>query len=157
MKHTKCFIFGSNESGFHGAGTAGFAFRGESANTWRNCPIMREAMIHGPGYVGKLAVFGIGRGFQVGSRGCSYAIATVTRPGALRSIPLEEMRRQTKELVEFMRGHPNVEFALTPFGAGYAGWNKTDMQPIWEMILSEPNGRWSKTVTSTSIINKADT
>jgi hypothetical protein len=31
-------VFGSNRSGFHGAGSAGLAFRGDSRNTWRSDP-----------------------------------------------------------------------------------------------------------------------
>lgn len=157
MNYNKCFIFGSNEQGFHGAGTAGFALRGEAANTWRDCPIMKAAMAHGPGYKGKLATFGVARGYQEGTKGCSYAIATVTRPGHRRSITLADITKQVMRLVAFMRLNPDVTFAMTPFGAGYAGYTQEEMQPIWDCVLKEPNCRWSTTVTSTAYPQKQDT
>jgi len=141
------FVFGSNDSGFHGAGMAGFAFRGDPANTWRECPIMRAAMGHGAGYKGLLAVFGQAQGFQEGTMGKSYAIQTVTRPGNRRSVSLPFIDKQVDNLVLFMREHPELDFCLTPFGCGFAGYFKYEMRPIWDKILTEPNGRWSDLVT----------
>jgi len=37
LASNEVFVFDSNESGFHGAGAAGFAFSGTCANDWRTC------------------------------------------------------------------------------------------------------------------------
>ena len=78
------FVFGSNRDGFHGAGGAGLACRGDAANTWRRDDWFKRAMVAPPGdpaRVGRWAVFGVARGFQVGRSGRSYAVQTIERPG----------------------------------------------------------------------------
>lgn len=149
--NTNVFIFGSNLQGFHGAGTAGYAMRGESANTWRTCPIMQAAIKHGPGFKGKLAVFGEAEGLMQGTQGWSYAIPTVTKPGAKRSIPLATINGAVFTLLECMREHPDYTFCLTPFGCGYAGYSFEEMRPQYERILAMPNGRWATTVPQSVI------
>ena len=62
-------IFGSNCAGFHGAGSAGFAFRGDSRNNWRNDSIFLRAIGAPDGSeekVGKFAIFGQARGLMQG-------------------------------------------------------------------------------------------
>jgi hypothetical protein len=137
------FIFASNSSGFHGAGSAGFAFRGTSANTWRNCPIMNAARSGGERQ-GVYAVYGVSRGFQTGKKGSSYAIETVTKPGAKRSIPISDIAMQVVGLIGYIRENPTWTFCLTKIGAGYAGYTEAEMQPLWDSMLAEPNCRWAK-------------
>jgi hypothetical protein len=139
----KVFIFGSNGTGFHGAGSAGYAFRGDSKNNWRECLIMKEAIKHGPGFKGKIAEFGKARGFQTGTlkNVGSYAIQTVIAPGKLRSIPLKEIESQIDELILFMRKNPSWEFCLTPIGTGYAGYKIEEIKPLLNKCLNEPNCR----------------
>lgn len=137
------FVFGSNKEGFHGAGGASFAFSGSYVNKWRECPLCQEA-INGGEKKGLMAEWGVSRGYQEGriSTLGSYAIQTVVKPGAKRSVPLKEIRRQVEEeLVPFMKEHPDWEFTTSRFAAGYGGYTLPEMAPIWEMITSQPNGK----------------
>lgn len=142
LKPSDIFVFGSNEGGFHGAGAAGYAMRGTSANTWRDDPAFLAAMkapIGSQTRRGKWAVFGIGRGFQQGTEGCSYAIATVTKPGAKRSIPLKEIAAQMKELGQFASEHPEMEFFCAIVGGGYNGYSKEEINKLYTLWQSAPS------------------
>lgn len=44
LEANEIFVFGSNAEGFHGAGSAGMACRGEGKNTWRDDEWFREAL-----------------------------------------------------------------------------------------------------------------
>lgn len=127
------FVFGSNEGGFHGAGTAGLAFRGDSRDNWRDDPLMQGAIGH-PGTKGLWAVFGVGRGYQEGTAGKSFAVATVTRPGARRSVPRREIYFQLVNLWTLAASRPDLEFLVTPLGEGYAGWSRAEMAEVWEYL-----------------------
>lgn len=101
LNRNEIFVFGSNSGGFHGAGSAGMAMRGDSRNTWRNDPSFLLAMNsakHSPDRIGKWAVFGVARGFQTGKEGSAYGIETIRRPGQLRSISLSEIQAQFQNL-----------------------------------------------------------
>ena len=132
------FVFGSNVQGFHGAGSAGFAFRGDSRNTWRQDARFLRAIGAPAGSeekVGKLAVFGQARGLMKGREGYSYAICTVTRPGRRRSIPRKEIARQLRELWRFAKAHTEFSFRMTPVGAGYAGYSREEMLEVMDWLL----------------------
>jgi len=132
------FVFGSNEQGFHGAGSAGYAMRGDSKNTWRKDKKFLLAMNsapNSPNRKGKLAVFGVGRGFQEGNDGKSYAICTVAKPGAKRSIDLDDIFGQICDMLFFAKKHPEYIFQCTPIGCGYAGYTEQEMKTIWDMAL----------------------
>jgi len=132
------FVFGSNEQGFHGAGSAGYAMRGDSKNTWRKDRDFLKAMSappNSPNRKGKFAEFGIGRGFQEGKEGKSYAICTVTRPGNKRSISLDDIFRQICDLLFFAKEHQEYIFQCTPIGCGYAGYTEQEMKTVWDMAL----------------------
>ena len=132
------FVFGSNEQGFHGAGTAGYAQRGTADNTWRTDPQFLKAKDSpegSPDRVGKWAVYGIGRGYMVGHEGQSYAIATVTRAGHRRSQSLHNILAQFKELGRFAVEHPELEFLLTISGGGYNGWSVSEIQRVYDAWL----------------------
>ena len=100
------FVFGSNQHGFHGAGLAGFACRGDSKNTWRNDAWFLEAMNSKPDSedrIGKWAIYGVSRGFQQGSEGMSYAIQTVIKPGQRRSVSIQDIKKQVVQLWDFAK------------------------------------------------------
>jgi len=137
LANNEVFVFGSNGTGFHGAGGAGLACRGESANTWRNDPWFQKAMKAPPGSsarVGKWAVYGVPRGFQQGREGKSYAVQTVTHPGRKRSISLDEIYAQLVELWGFAKAHDGLHFLMTPIGEGYAGYTHGDMQDLYRRL-----------------------
>ena len=150
----KVIVFGSNSQGFHGAGSAGYAMRGTPLNTWRKDPDFLRAM-KGPDKRGKWAVLGVSRGFQQGKckSGASYAIETCTKPGAKRSLSLYEIVEQVEELIDFIKEHPDFQFGLTGFGAGYSGWPVETMKPIWERILEHDNVRWISLATNDEYAN----
>lgn len=125
------FIFGSNFSGFHCAGAAGYACRGTSSNTWRSDPWVTKALqtpIGSPERVGKWAELGKARGWMRGHEGMSYAIQTIERPGQKRSTPLGEIKKQLIELVVFCRLHDEWSFLFTEIGTAYAGWTPQEMK-----------------------------
>lgn len=128
------FIFGTNRNGFHGAGAAGYAMRGTAANTWRTDKVFLNAMrvpVGHPDRVGKWAVYGVAHGLQHGWEGKSYGIVTIERPGALRSVTLDEIKEQFVELFSFAEQHPGWSFLMTEVGAAMAGYTKAEMLETW--------------------------
>jgi hypothetical protein len=59
---------------------------------------------------------GKSQGLSGGTHGRSYAICTILRPGAKRSVSLDDIRRQVLELYEFARQHPEMTFIVTQSG-----------------------------------------
>jgi len=138
------FVFGSNLDGFHGAGSAGQACRGDPRNNWREDEWFLKALrspAGSPDRIGKWAVFGQAKGWQRGTEGMSYAIVTVTRPGQRRSIPLDDIKAQLVELCAFCCEHPEWEFLMTPIGAGYAGYSESEMQWYLERAFEAAGGQ----------------
>lgn len=156
------FVFGSNEQGFHGAGSAGYAFRGESENTWRQDKFFLnaiEAHKHGIETIGKRAIFGRSHGFMRGTEGASYGICTITRPGTKRSISRHEIAKQLRELWRYAKIHSDLTFWMTPIGCGYSGYTATEMQEIINWLgktESHPPNIMNINCYQT-IINKSDT
>jgi hypothetical protein len=140
LKTDEVFAFGSNEGGFHGAGAAGLAMRNESRNTWRQDQKFLKAMkapVGSKERVGHWAVFGVGRGHQVGHNGESYAVATVTRAGAKRSISLEEIRKQLEELFSWSRAHPEKTVYCAINGGGYNGYSVEEIASCYPTCIPE--------------------
>jgi len=140
LKPNQVCIFGSNSTGFHGAGMAGYACRGESRNTWRQDTWFLKALqspIGSPDRIGKWAVLGVARGFQQGREGMSYAIQTIQKPGWKRSTPLSEIAMQLRELFVFAVTHPELEFLFTPIGAGLAGYTNAEMKGCLYSVLDD--------------------
>lgn len=136
----ECFVFGSNRAGFHGAGAAGFAHRGDGRNTWRSDAAFRDQMARhrrgerGEALRGRWSVYGMGRGYQQGRLGQSYAVMTVQRPGDKRSVTLREIYAQLLELRAFSLAHPELCFLITPLGEGGAGYTETEMERVWQTL-----------------------
>ena len=137
------FVFGSNASGFSGAGSAGLACRGDARNNWREDPWFLAAMRAAPGSpdrVGKWAVYGVARGWQQGREGMSYAIQTIEKPGWRRSTPLKVIEDQIVELLRFCAEHPEWQFLGTPIGCGYSGYSASEMEWCWSNALWRGGG-----------------
>lgn len=137
LKDNEVFVFGSNSTGFHGAGAAGLACRGDSRNTWRTDTWFLKAMkapVSSPDRIGKWAVYGVARGFQIGKEGKSYAIQTIVKPGLKRSTPLEEIKEQLLAMFEYAKSTPELDFLMTPVGAGLAGYTNKEMKALWDEI-----------------------
>jgi hypothetical protein len=99
----RIFVFGSNEAGRHGAGTALEARRRYGA------------------------IYGCGRGLQ----GDSYAIPTKDR--ALKPRKLEEIKIDVDEFLAIARETPpGILYILTPIGCGLAGYKPEQIGPMFK-------------------------
>ncbi len=147
LKSNQVFVFGSNSTGFHGEGAAGFAMRGKKAirNTpdyvnWRDDGAFlaaKAAPIGSSLKKGMWAIYGVPRAFQKGNEGMSYAIETILHPGKkwYKSVSRREIYYQLVSLWEFAETHQEFEFLMTPVGAGYSGWSRKEMNEVlWELI-----------------------
>lgn len=140
LKPNEVFVFGSNAQGFHGAGAAGYAMRGDARNNWRQDEAFRKAMQSPVGSLdrnGKWAEFGKARGYQVGREGRSYAIETIKRPGRKRSTSRREICKQFIQLWKAAKVRPDLTFLMTPVGCGYSGYTPTEMQEVIDWVISK--------------------
>ena len=113
LQPNEVFCFGANSSGFHGAGSAGWAYTGKKGNQYRaGNPLLQQPK----GTKGFWAVLGQAQGYQEGTQGRSYAICTITRPGAKRSMPLPAIKAQVQLLYQFATTHPELTFIVTKSG-----------------------------------------
>jgi hypothetical protein len=144
LKPNQVFVFGSNAGGFHGAGAASYAFCGRSNNDWRTARDKQDAIkapVGSSARVGKWAVWGMEAGLQEGREGKSWAIITKTFTGVFK-YPPELIANQVRELCEYAKEHPEMEFLVTKIGEGYAGIGKRVMDEcVWNNIVLPPNVR----------------
>lgn len=140
LREDEVFVFGSNRAGFYGAGGAGIACRGDAdVRTWRRdkaFTAMREAPRGSEARRGRWAVYGVGRGHQVGTAGQSYAVETIERPGRQyrRGTPLRTIYAQLRELVAFANQRPELDFLVTPLGEGLSGYDRAEMAVVWQTL-----------------------
>lgn len=105
LKACEIFVFGSNEAGFHGAGAA------------------RDAE----------ELFGARMGIGRGLVGQTYAIATKDK--FLYTLPLLAIDAQVKTFLMFAARYLEKTFLVTPIGCGLAGYQPSDIAP---MFLNRP-------------------
>lgn len=117
LSPNQCFVFGSNAFGVHGAGAAKTAFG--------NHPKYK-------GSVGDWAIWGTSRGYMQGQIGSSYAIQTKKHWRSKRSVSLVDIESQIIELISFALVNPTIEFLVTEFGCGKAGYTLTEMISLWK-------------------------
>lgn len=97
----RIYVFGSNEQGIHGSGTAKIARQKYGAQ------------------------LGIGRGLT----GNSYAIPTKHTPYLTR--PLSEIAVDIKVFLEFARQYPDWDFDVVRIGCGLAGYKDHQIAPLF--------------------------
>jgi hypothetical protein len=97
----KVFVFGSNESGSHGAGAAKFALDKEGA------------------------VYGVGWGRQ----GNSFALPT--KDWQIDSLTLEEIEFYVKRFMAYADLHSTETFMVTRIGCGLAGFSDWEIAPLF--------------------------
>lgn len=95
------FVFGSNLSGIHGAGSAKQAY-----------------MYHG-------AVRGQGEGLQ----GDSYALPT--KGINITFMSLVNVAFHVRNFLSFVRMHPELQFKVTRVGCGLAGFTDAEIAPMF--------------------------
>lgn len=96
------FVFGSNLSGIHGAGSAKQAY-----------------MYHG-------AIRGQGEGLQ----GDSYALPT--KGYNITFMSKVRVAYYVHRFLEFARAHPELQFKVTCVGCGLAGFTDKEIAPLFE-------------------------
>ena len=119
------FVFGSNESGIHGAGAAKTAYEKHGAR-WGKC---------------------------YGHHGDSFAIPT--KDVDIQTMPLERIEGYVKGFLAYAEGHPKVQFKITRIGCGLAGLKDEDIAPMftmapkncsfdraWENLLGNDHNYW---------------
>jgi hypothetical protein len=73
------------------------------------------------------AVYGVGEGLQPGGR--SYAIPT--KDGNLRTLPLWAIRLHVRNFLEVAAGLPERKFYVTAIGTGLAGYDASEIAPMF--------------------------
>lgn len=105
------FVFGSNLAGRHGAGAAKFAVENHKA------------------------IYGIGVGLQ----GDSYGIPT--KDQNIKTLPLETIQLYVDQFIEFARLTPDLLFNVTAIGCGLAGYNPSQIAPMFSSASGLSNVR----------------
>lgn len=98
----ECFVFGSNLSGYHGAGAANYALKYEGA------------------------IWGQGEGLQ----GDSYALPT--KGYNITPIMLESVSIYVERFLKFANEHPELKFKVTRVGCFLAGFTDEEIAPMFE-------------------------
>lgn len=101
LKENEIFVFGSNESGIHGAGAAKLAYDKFGA-IWRQ---------------------------GVGLQGKTYAIPT--KDYGIKTLDLDEINDYVKEFILFAKQNTNFTFLVTQIGCGLAGYSANEIAPMF--------------------------
>lgn len=97
----KCFVFGSNEAGIHGAGAAAYAYK-------------KCGAVYGKGY---------------GHYGDSFAIPTKNED--ILSLPLDMINAYVAGFLAFATGKRKLNFFVTRIGCGLAGFKDHEIAPMF--------------------------
>lgn len=103
----RIFVFGSNLSGFHGAGAA------RAANKF----------------------YGAEWGVAEGLTGRSYALPTV-KENIAGPLPLSEISKHVKEFCEFTKKNPDKKFFVTRVGCVLAGYTDADIAGMFKRAIN---------------------
>lgn len=95
------FVFGSNESGIHGAGAAKYA----------------------------LENFGARWGLGFGRSNQSFAIPT--KNWGIKFLSIEYIKFYVDRFIEYTKLKPTFNFYVTEIGCGLAGWHYEDIAPLF--------------------------
>lgn len=102
-KVDRIFVFGSNESGIHGAGAAAYAVRHFGAIPYQ----------------------------PVGKQGYSYAIPTKAK-NVIDSLPVTKIKAYVDEFLKFAKENQLLQFQVTRIGCGHAGFTDEQMAPLFK-------------------------
>lgn len=103
------FVFGSNQSGAHGAGAA------KTALGWG-------------------AKFGQAEGLQ----GKTYGIPTKNKRIS-RTLRIDEIKPYVDRFIIFAKKHPEMTFLVTEIGCGLAGLKPKDVAPLFQDAIDIEN------------------
>lgn len=128
LERNEVFVFGSNLQGFHGAGAAGYATSNDLDFDWRDNNYAKLPA----GTRGKWNIKGQATGLMIGTEGRSYAIPTVTRAGAKRSIKLLDIKVSVDEFYKFARLRPHIRFYVAQEAkTGMNGYSPREMASVY--------------------------
>lgn len=127
LSEDEVFMFGANLQGFHAGGAAGWATSLDPNYNWRTAGY--DKLPNGTkgkwNEKGKL-------GPQVGTEGKSYAIPTVTRAGAKRSISLSEIKKSIEKFYTFAKSRPHLKFFVAQENKmGLSGYHPEEMASVY--------------------------
>lgn len=110
LEPNEIFVFGSNESGIHGAGAA------------------------------KLALDKFGAQFRnpEGLQGQSYAIPTKNRT-VMMTLEIEEIKPYVDKFIKFSQENPQLKFLVTEIGCGLAGHTPESIAPLFKEAKAVKN------------------
>jgi len=131
MNHqiNSCFVFGSNESGHHGAGAARAAYEKHGA---------RWGMSYG--YSSKKD----GNGILV------HSFAIPTKDQAIhKTLNMRRIKGYVQGFLSYAYGHPEITFDITRIGCGLAGLQDEPMAALFEDCPSNCrfDSAWEKFLT----------
>lgn len=109
LKDDEIFVFGSNLSGYHGAGAANVAYTKFDAK-W-------------------------GKG--VGKMGRCYAIPT--KDLYIQTLPLEYIATYVKRFIAYSKRFSDYKFLVTEIGCGLAGYKAKDIAPLFKDAIKLKN------------------
>lgn len=109
IKDFDVFVFGSNESGMHGAGAAFFAMK----------------------YLG--ARKGQGFGFS------KNTFAIPTKDWDLKTLPLNVIQFYVERFIEATKRYPHTLFYVTQIGCGLAGYTPQEIAPMFKTAMNLKN------------------
>jgi hypothetical protein len=128
LELNQIFVFGSNLSGFHGAGSAGYASFGVAGNRWREFDYANKS----DGWKGKWNVKGCAEGYQMGEEGASYAIPTVKKAGEKRSLTPQQIENSIRKFYNYARMYPDYEFFVAQENKpGLNGYSPQEMATMY--------------------------
>jgi hypothetical protein len=108
------FVFGSNLAGEHNGGAA------------------KDALKHGAVY-----------GEPIGRHGYTYAIPTKAVKNLLTdhraSLPLKQIKKFVAEFIRYAKNHPDLTFLVVEIGCGRAGYEPSDIAPMFASATQLPN------------------
>lgn len=102
LESNEIFVFGSNESGIHGAGAAKLAFDKFGA------------------------VWGVGYGHE----GKSFAIPT--KDFEIQTLSIDKIKKYVDDFIKYAEENEEFNFLVTEIGCGLAGWNPKDIAPLFK-------------------------
>jgi hypothetical protein len=109
LEENEVFVFGSNQSGRHGAGAA------KTALGWG-------------------AKWGQAEGLQ----GRTYGIPTKDA-SVWRTLSIEEIKPYVDRFIEFSKSRPDLTFMVTEIGCGLAGLKPKEVAPLFEKATEITN------------------
>lgn len=134
LAEDEVFTYGSNKDGFSGSGSAGYATFNEFGNVWRQ----HNYQDWPKGTKGKWNIKGQSEGPMLGTEGKSYAIPTVTRAGAKRSIHLSEIKKSIEKFYAFAKSRPHLKFFVAQENkVGLNGYLPSELAEIYSGNIPE--------------------